>query len=249
MDEGKTLKGMRLRLLWLERHRMLLLCILAMIGLQSALGVKGALALDVAEPPFKLPFSDPPGLDTWYFLQAYGNTTFAYRFRNSTYVAGQGLHFGVDLAAPCGTPVLAIGDGTVYSVDSWHGARPHNLMINHDNGYASFYGHLLFRSPLKRGQKVVQGQVVGQVGDPDLTCSSRPHLHLEIRSDDHRTAYNPLPLIDADWERLALMGGAPQSFEMDMENPDRWLDLMEQPDVRFGYPLLNRYRNAWPPDW
>ena len=200
--------------------------------------------------PFILPIAGPPGPDTWLFLQPYGNTTFAYRFRNTVYWAGQGLHFGVDFAAPCGTPVLAIGDGVVHSIDSWHGAGPHNLMINHPNGYASFYGHLLIRSHLKVGQEVSAGEVVALVGDPDLTCSSRPHLHLEIRdAPDHRIAYNPLTLIDVDWERIALVGGEPHYFERDMDDPRRWQDLLDQPEVRFGYPLLNDYDQPWPPDW
>jgi murein DD-endopeptidase MepM/ murein hydrolase activator NlpD len=198
-------------------------------------------------PRFILPFEGPPGPDTWYFLQPYGNTAFAYQFRYSTYDAGQGLHFGVDLAAPCGTPIVAIGNGVVDSVDSWHGARPHNLMIDHQNGYMSFYGHLLVRAKLKPGQEVKAGEVIALSGDPDLTCSSRPHIHLEIRSTDHRTAYNPLLFIDVDWERLALIGGFPLRFEQDMDDPHRWQDLYDQPDTRFGYPLLNDYGSPWPP--
>ncbi|MGD8823054.1 MAG: M23 family metallopeptidase, partial [Anaerolineales bacterium] len=102
-----------------------------------------AAPLKDTEPPFILPFAGEPGPNTWMFVQGYGNTHFAYLFRYSTYGAGQGIHFGIDLAAPCGTEVRAIGDGVVTEVDSWHGAGPHNLMIDHDNGYASFYGHLM----------------------------------------------------------------------------------------------------------
>jgi murein DD-endopeptidase MepM/ murein hydrolase activator NlpD len=250
MDESRfaSARGRRWKPLWLLRPT-LLFAMVAAIGVFNFSDATGGSNSDQAQRPFVLPFAGDPGPDSWYFIQPYGNTDFAYRFRDTTYVAGQGLHFGVDIAAPCGTPVLAIGDGTVYSVDSWHGAAPHNLMINHGNGYASFYGHLLVRSHLKRGEKVTQGQVVGQVGDPDLTCASRPHLHLEIRSEGHTRAYNPLTLIEVDWERLALVGGVPLIFEMDMDNPRLWQDMLDQPDVRFGYPLLNEYRNAWPPDW
>ena len=221
---------------------------LLLSGLPSA-GMVGAVSMEEGIRPFILPFAGPPGPDTWLFSQPYGNTTFAYRFRSSVYWAGQGLHFGLDLAAPCGTPVLAIGDGIVYSVDSWHGANPHNLMINHPNGYASFYGHLLVRSHLKPGQKVSAGEVVGLSGDPDLTCASRPHLHLEIRdAPNHTRAYNPMLFIDADWERIALIGGHPIHFEQDINHPRRWQDILDQPDVRFGFPLVNDYENPWPPD-
>lgn len=66
--------------------------------------------------------------------------------------------------------------------DLRHGAAPHNLMIDHPNGYASFYGHLLERPDLRVGQAVRQVDMIAKVGDPDVTCTSRPHLHLEIRN-------------------------------------------------------------------
>lgn len=202
------------------------------------------------ERPFIMPFAGDPGPNTWLLIQPYGNTTFAYRFRNSVYYGGQGLHFGIDLAAPCGTEILAIGDGVVYSVDSWHGAGPHNLLINHKNGYASFYGHLLVRSFLRPGVTVQAGDVVGLSGDPDRTCNSRPHLHLEIRdSETHAYAYNPIILIDADWERIALYGGFPIEFQQASEATQRWTDLYNQPETKFGHPLLNHYELSWPYDW
>ncbi len=101
------------------------------------------------ERPFSLPLAYPPGPNTWLLNQLYGNTIFAYYQRDTLYDAGQGLHFGIDFTAACGTPVLAIGDGVVALVDSLsHGALPHNLIIDHDNGYSSLYGHLLERPQL-----------------------------------------------------------------------------------------------------
>lgn len=200
------------------------------------------------EPPFGLPFAEGPGVETWLLTQAYGNTVFAYRERRSIYGAGQGLHFGLDMAAPCGTDVVAIGDGTVVGIDqSGHGAGPHNLMIDHPNGFASFYGHLVERPPLRLGQDVRRGEVIARTGDPDLTCTSRPHLHLEIRdAPGHRIAFNPVGLIDADWDRIALVGGQSVGFEQDLSDPRRWQTLAGQPEVQFGGPLLNDYADVWP---
>ncbi len=202
-------------------------------------------------PPFRLPFAGEPGPSTWLLTQAYGNTIFAYRERMRIYDAGQGLHFGIDLAARCGTPVLAIGDGVVVQVDNiYHGAGPHNVVIDHPSGYASLYGHLLARSHLIEGATVRRGDPVGVSGDPDLTCSSRPHLHLEIRNaPSHRKAFNPMLLIAADWDRIALAGDSPLGFEQDLADPARWITWADQPVVVFGQPLLNDYESAWPPDW
>jgi murein DD-endopeptidase MepM/ murein hydrolase activator NlpD len=201
--------------------------------------------------PFGLPFNTPPGPNTWLVGQLYGNTTGAYRMRRVWYGAGQGLHFGIDFSARCGTPVIAIGDGVVSKVDALgHGAGPHNLMIEHSNGYASFYGHLVERAQVEVGQAVTRGQVVGKTGDPDLTCSSRPHLHLEIRdAGSWRQAFNPVALIDADWDSLMLTGAFQRGFERDLDNPRQWQFADDQPDVQFGGPLLNDYARPWPPDW
>ena len=145
-----------------------------MVVLFSSNASDASLAQQVDGPPFRLPFLEAPGPSTWLLGQAYGNTIGAYRQRATTYAAGQGLHFGIDLSARCGYPIVAIGDGVVSKVDALeHGSAPHNLMIDHPNGYASFYGHLLERPDLVTGQQVQAGEVVAKVGDPDETCTSR----------------------------------------------------------------------------
>ncbi|OGO40900.1 MAG: hypothetical protein A2W36_02195 [Chloroflexi bacterium RBG_16_58_14] len=208
-------------------------------------------AVQQETPPFGLPFLDPPGPGTWLLGQVYGNTVGAYRQRATTYAAGQGLHFGVDLSARCGYPIVAIGDGVVSKVDAMeHGSAPHNLMIDHSNGYASFYGHLLERPNLQVGQTVRRSDAVAKVGDPDETCTSRPHLHLEIRNAGvYNRAYNPIPLIAADWDTLALVGPFGRGFARDLGDPRRWQRLAEQPEVAFWGPRLNDYPNPWPLEW
>ena len=201
--------------------------------------------------PFGLPFNTPPGPSTWLLGQLYGNTTSAYLFREIWYAAGQGLHFGLDFSAPCGTEVVSIGDGVVAKVDAReHGAGPHNLLIRHEEqGYVSLYGHLLERPRLNVGQAVQRGDTVGLTGDPDETCTSRPHLHLEVRNLSYNVAYNPVPLIDADWDSLALVGQFGGGFHKDLRNPRLWQYADDQPDVFFGGPLLNDYAAPWPPEW
>jgi len=200
--------------------------------------------------PFILPFADAPGPETWLLGQPYGNTTSAYRQRRTTYAAVQGIHFGVDLSAACGHDVVAMADGVVFAADAMSfGSAPHNLMIDHpDLGYATFYGHLLERPSLQPGEAVKQGQVVALSGDPGVTCRSRPHLHFEIRDLRHARKYNPVDLVVADWDTLALIGSYSRTFERDLDNPRTWQHLDDQPESVIGGPLLNDYANPWPPD-
>jgi murein DD-endopeptidase MepM/ murein hydrolase activator NlpD len=233
-----------------RRLAVALVSLFLLLGPLPGAGQVGLAAAPTAQDrPFILPFNTPPGPDTWLLSQPYGNTTFAYQNRRSIYSAGEGLHFGVDFDARCGTPVVAIGDGVVVVVDNpYHGAPPHNLMIDHPNGYASFYGHLLTRPNLKLGQQVKAGEVVALTGDPDRTCVSRPHLHLEIRNvPGHRIGYDPMTLIDADWDQIALVGSTAQTFQQNLDDPLRWQSLLDQPNVIFGGPLLNDYASTWPP--
>jgi len=202
------------------------------------------------ERPFALPFSEPPGLSTWFVSQWYGNTVAAYRNRGTLYAAGQGIHFGLDFAARCGTVVRAIGDGVVVAIDGPYGAPPHNVVIDHGNGYRSLYGHLGERSPLRVGQVVRRGDPVGVVGDPASSgCDRAPHLHLEIRDPTMRRAFNPVTLIDADWMHLTLGLLLPgQQFVLAYEDPERWRLPWDQPGITFGGSSINDWRATWPPD-
>jgi hypothetical protein len=181
--------------------------------------------------------------------QSYGNTTGAYNFGQYWYLAGQGLHFGIDFPAPCQTPVVAVADGVIEFADNFsHGSLPHNLSIRHrELGLISFYGHLWRRPGIQRGQVVKKGEVVALSGDPDSTCISRPHLHLEIRSLDYTIAYNPAALIDADWSMLMSIGAYQGRFAKDLYYPNRWQTATDQPAIKMGGNQLNRYRAVWPP--
>lgn len=87
-------------------------------------------------------------------------------------------HFGVDYAAPRGTPVWAVADGTVARVGRSAGAG-NMVVLGHARGRATVYMHLSrFAAGLKRGSKVKQRQVIGYVGSTGL--STGPHLHYGI---------------------------------------------------------------------
>ena len=205
------------------------------------------MATESHEPPFGLPMTGEPGPSTWFVTQWYGNTVPGARNNRDLYAAGQGIHFGVDFAAPCGTEVVAIGDGVVFAVDGPYGSPPHNLVLQHDNGYFSLYGHLQVRPSLQTGQFVGRGEPVGVVGDPaGADCVRAPHLHLEIRTSGMSEAVNPVPLIDADWRTLTAGAAIDNGgFAVDFEHPDRWQYIHDQPTIRFQGPILNDYRHEW----
>ncbi len=199
-------------------------------------------------PPFSWPLAGDPGPNTWLYEQHFGNTPSAFNFGNIWYPAGQGLHFGLDIEVMCGTPVLAIADGVVTTVDGENfGSAPHNLVIRHTGtGYSSLYGHLLETPRLRYGQIVRRGEVIALSGDPDNSCESRPHLHLEIRSENYTISYNPVPFFDVHWHMLASFGPYDNAFQQDLQTPYRWMTLESQPDVIFGADIVNRYTVTLP---
>lgn len=87
-------------------------------------------------------------------------------------------HNGVDYAAPKGTPVMAIGDGTVEFAGR-KGNEGNMVKIRHNSVYQSAYLHLSkFGKGIKSGTRVSQGQVIGYVGSTGR--STGPHLDFRI---------------------------------------------------------------------
>ena len=99
-------------------------------------------------------------------------------------------HTGVDYAAPTGTPVMSIGDGTVTSV-KYEGAGGNTVRIRHNSVYSTAYLHLSkYAKGLKAGQRVRQGQVIGYVGSTGR--STGPHLDFRVWKNG--TPINPLKM-------------------------------------------------------
>jgi murein DD-endopeptidase MepM/ murein hydrolase activator NlpD len=102
-------------------------------------------------------------------------------------------HLGVDFAAPTGTPVYSVGDGTVRfagcqkSCDQGYGKV---VVVEHRNGWETRYAHLNGFSKISGGSRVKQGQLIGYVGSSGVTTGS--HVHFEVRKGGGPT--NPLSL-------------------------------------------------------
>lgn len=83
-------------------------------------------------------------------------------------------HYGIDYAAPAGTPVSALGDGVISFIGP-KGGYGRYIEMRHGKTYCTTYGHLSrFAEGLKVGSSVEQGQVIGYVGATGL--STGPHL-------------------------------------------------------------------------
>ena len=99
-------------------------------------------------------------------------------------------HTGVDYAAPTGTPVHAVGDGTVISV-GWGGGGGNTVKIRHNSVYTTAYLHLSKYGPgIKAGVRVTQGQVIGYVGMTGTATGP----HLDYRVWKNGTPINPLTM-------------------------------------------------------
>ncbi len=98
-------------------------------------------------------------------------------------------HHGVDYAAPSGTPVQTIGDGTVID-KGWDKKGGGNyLKIKHNSTYTTTYMHLKgFAKGISKGCKVKQGQTIGYVGMTGTATGP----HLDFRLQKNGTYIDPL---------------------------------------------------------
>ncbi|WP_303920376.1 M23 family metallopeptidase [Draconibacterium sediminis] len=88
-------------------------------------------------------------------------------------------HHGVDYAAPKGTPVMSIGDGTVVAKAYQKSGGGNYLKIKHNSVYTTTYMHLSgYGKGIHTGARVKQGQVIGYVGSTGL--ASGPHLDFRV---------------------------------------------------------------------
>ena len=117
------------------------------------------------------------------FLKAplkYSRVSSGFTYRRKHPVTGKiRAHTAVDYAAPTGTPVHAIGDGTV-TLCGWDSSGGGNrIRIKHMRGYESCYMHLQkFAKGIRAGSRVKQGELIGYVGSTGT--STGPHLDFRI---------------------------------------------------------------------
>ena len=86
-------------------------------------------------------------------------------------------HTGLDIAAPYGTAIKAVADGTV-TFAAYSGSYGYLVKIDHGNGVETWYGHTS-KMYVKAGEKVNAGDTIAAVGSTGNSTGN--HLHLEIR--------------------------------------------------------------------
>ena len=115
-------------------------------------------------------------------------------------------HWGVDYAAPVGTPVSALGDGMI-AFAGRKGGLGNLIEVRHNATVSTFYGHLSkFAKGVRSGTRVVQGEVIGYVGSTGL--STGPHLDFRVRKNGRYV--DPLKM------------ESPAGREVPVEKKDSW---------------------------
>lgn len=123
-------------------------------------------------------------------------------------------HNGVDFAAPRGTPVKAIADGTVRKA-GWYGGNGRFVKIRHGAVYESGYAHLSrIAKGIKSGGRVKKGQVIGYVGSTGQATG--PHLHFAM----YRNGKYVNPLTIKLPRAKALSGNSLAAFQRAVDNLD-----------------------------
>ncbi|WP_300155576.1 peptidoglycan DD-metalloendopeptidase family protein [Solidesulfovibrio sp.] len=144
-------------------------------------------------------------------------------------------HFGVDYAAPTGTPVWSVGAGVVVE----RGRNPaagNYVTVRHGASWATRYNHLSrFAKDLAKGAKVDQGQVIGYVGQTGYATG--PHLDFRVYKDGKPVNALDNPQMTAD----ALPAAALARFRREaarlaalMDGKERVKDVADREPVASG---------------
>lgn len=132
------------------------------------------------------------------FLRAplkYSRISSGYGMRYHPIKRRRKAHLGTDYAAPRGTPIYAVGNGTISKASYTRGNGKY-IKIRHNNRYSTQYLHMNgFAKGMRVGKKVKQGQVIGYVGSTGMATG--PHVCFRFWKDgrqvNHRRLKFPPP--------------------------------------------------------
>lgn len=107
-----------------------------------------------------------------------GSSNFIWPTRGTITQYPTSYHMALDIADSSAPPVLAADSGTVVYSGCFTWGYGCHIIIDHNNGYKTLYGHLS-RRDVEQGAGVSQGQQIGLMGSTGRSTGT--HLHLEIR--------------------------------------------------------------------
>lgn len=109
-----------------------------------------------------------------------GRITSEYGWRTDPFTRQRSFHGGIDIGLPEGSPIYASAAGVVLEAGP-KGNYGNAVVIQHEDGLVTLYAHAS-KVLVKKGQRVVQGQLIARVGSTGRATG--PHLHFEVRKND-----------------------------------------------------------------
>jgi murein DD-endopeptidase MepM/ murein hydrolase activator NlpD len=158
--------------------------------------------LQIRPPPDVTPRLTAGG----YVFPVYGPSSFVDTFGAGRSDIASGWHHGDDIFGQLGEPLLAVADGTVFSV-GWNDIGGYRLWLRDKAGNEFYYAHLSAYSPFAvNGNQVKAGTVLGFMGNTGDASTTPYHLHFEIHPVGllylgYDGAVNPTSYLTA-WEHL-----------------------------------------------
>ena len=129
----------------------------------------------VSDPSFACPPMQLP-LDNFSYVR----TGAGVGLKVSPFTNVPTTHYGLDMMAASGDPVLCVADGVVLKVIHSRKKQGNQVIVEHSGGYRSSYSHLS-EIKVRQGAKVKRGQVLATVGMSGNSFA--PHLHYELMRD------------------------------------------------------------------
>jgi murein DD-endopeptidase MepM/ murein hydrolase activator NlpD len=127
----------------------------------------------------------------WPTLSSEVSSTYGYR--KDPFTRRSAFHAGVDIAGKRGDPIFVTADGIV-TYAGYKSAYGYHVVVRHDSGVSTRYAHMLKNLSVETGQKVNQGDQVGELGSTGR--STGPHLHYEIIKNG--STIDPMPYMKVE---------------------------------------------------
>ena len=124
----------------------------------------------------------------WPLPAGHTNITSEYGMRFHPILKRNIMHTGLDIGAPGGTDIYAVGRGEII-FRGWMGGYGQAVMIDHGGGIVTLYAHMSSFGSYNEGDIVLPANVIGHVGSTGQSTGN--HLHFEVRKDGAHTAPGP----------------------------------------------------------